>query len=78
MFNYGCEYCHSIPHIPGCPQCENTKVHDCAWCDEPIYAGENCYKLLDDYYHEDCLDDNAVDILLEKTELCYITAGEDE
>ena len=37
-----CEYCHSFPHMPGCPCAPDPKVAAiCAECKDEIFAGED-------------------------------------
>ncbi len=56
-----CEYCHSFPHLPGCPNApEPAAVYECEYCGRGIYPGDYYTKFYAprggfDYYHWDCL-----------------------
>lgn len=53
-----CEYCRSFDCPPSCPSYKPEKVGWCPICEEPIYAGEECYRMPEgDTYHADCFDD---------------------
>ena len=61
-----CEMCRQFPCHPQCPNAPDPpKVYTCKHCDDPIVEGEMFYKLDDDYYHEECFEDNATEILKE-------------
>lgn len=53
-----CEYCHTYPHIHGCPG-ERRKlpkaVCKCEYCGEPIREGQEFYHIYEEYYHCGCL-----------------------
>ena len=52
--------CH--PQCPNAP--EPPAVYRCAYCNEPIAAGEEYMEIDGEYYHlEDCAQDAAVGIL---------------
>lgn len=41
-----CDMCHSIPHLPGCPNAPEPKpVMQCAWCADDIFAGDYVYRI---------------------------------
>lgn len=62
----GCEYCHSIPHLSGCPNApEPSKVYTCKHCGEDIIEGDEYIEHNGEYYHRDCLYDAASSILVE-------------
>lgn len=62
-----CEICHKCPCDPRCPNAPEEKgVYTCAYCDDPIVDGEDCFCIDGEYYHEDCFGDCAATILLEK------------
>lgn len=61
-----CEICHSTPCHPRCPNApEPPEVYKCKACGEPIVEGDEYYEYEGNYYHEECFEDSAVDILLE-------------
>lgn len=61
-----CSECHQYPCHPQCPNApEPPKVYTCKHCNEDIVVGDECYEYDGDYYHEDCFNDCAVEILLE-------------
>lgn len=62
-----CSICGQSPCPPGCPNADDPPtVSYCKWCGEPIVVGEEMYELEDEYYHEECLKDNAFDILVDE------------
>lgn len=61
-----CEICHMYRCPAGCPNApEPPAVHFCKICDEAIRVGEEFYEMDGKFYHEECLEDNAVYILIE-------------
>lgn len=47
-----CEYCHTYPHMPGCPNApEPEVVGTCAWCEEDIITGEAYADINGKMYH---------------------------
>lgn len=54
------------------PRCPNAKdpptVYICAICGEPVVSGEEYMELDGDFYHQECFEGSAVDILLENLE----------
>ena len=62
-----CEICHMTPCHPQCPNApEPPAVYYCKVCGEPIVAGETYYEMDSEFYHEECFEDNAVNILMEE------------
>ena len=61
-----CEYCHTHPHLPGCPAAPNPIAeHYCVYCGNGIYPDDWYYQLNGEYYHNDCVNAafNADEIL---------------
>lgn len=59
-----CEYCHSYPHMHGCPaEREKKALHMCRMCGEPIGA-EEMYRFGENYYHCECVDELRVSDIL--------------
>ena len=51
-----CEYCHTYPHMPGCPNApEPEVVGTCAWCEDDIITGEAYAEINGKMYHTDCI-----------------------
>ena len=72
-----CEICTHTPCHPRCPNAPDPQpVYECAWCKDPIVAGSEYYKIDEDYYHEECLADNALSVLVDKIDVSYGTAEE--
>lgn len=63
-----CDICMKSPHDPRCPNATVDASYICEFCQEPIADGDVCYELDGDHWHEECFNDNAVDILLERFE----------
>ena len=63
-----CDVCHMNPHHPKCPYApEPPAIYICACCGEPIVRGDEFLELDGDYYHlEDCANEIAMDLLLDK------------
>lgn len=54
-----CEYCHTLPHLPGCPgDPEPRAVHRCKRCKEGITEGEEFYDIDGEYYHVECVEED--------------------
>ena len=49
---------------------EAERVFTCKYCDDDICVGDDCIELDGDYYHEDCFEECAVNILLEDYGAC--------
>lgn len=61
-----CEICHSFPCMSRCPNApEPQSIGWCAYCNEPILAGEEYAKVQGNMYHEECLDDFSTSEWLE-------------
>lgn len=61
-----CEYCHTYPHMPGCPNApEPEVVGTCAWCEEDIITGEAYAEINGKMYHADCIEDMSARKLAE-------------
>ena len=53
-----CEYCHSYPHLPGCPNApEPETVYTCKHCGADIVEGDEYWEIGDETYCEDCFYD---------------------
>lgn len=53
-----CMYCHSFPHLSGCPnEPEPKAVYTCSYCKEGILDGDECVEVDGCYYHVSCLSD---------------------
>lgn len=62
-----CSECHMSPCHPRCPNApEPLKVYTCKICGEPIVEGEEYYEMDAEFYHEECFEDNAVQILMDE------------
>lgn len=56
-----CEYCHTLPHLPGCPAApEPRAVHRCKYCGDGIVEGEEFYDIDGVFYHVECLEEMGV------------------
>lgn len=64
------------PRSPDAP--EPAEVHICSACEEPIYAGDECYELDNEYYHIECFEEEAVSLLVEKFDAVKSIAEEGE
>lgn len=74
-----CEICHMTPCHPQCPNApEPHAVYYCKVCGEPIVAGETYYEMDSEFYHEECFEDNAVNILMEECGAMKSVAEEPE
>ena len=61
-----CSECGFSRCPSGCPNApEPEKVYTCKVCGENITVGDTYYEYDGDYYHEECFEDEAVNILLE-------------
>lgn len=63
-----CEYCHTLPHLPGCPKAPETEakgVYECSYCGETIKDGDWFYRIGSEFYHSECLKEGltATDVL---------------
>lgn len=62
-----CDVCRMSPCHPRCPNApEPPKVYTCKICGEPIVEGEEYYEMDAEFYHEECFEDNAVQILMDE------------
>lgn len=62
-----CSECRMSPCHPQCPNApEPPKVYTCKICGEPIVEGEEYYEMDAEFYHEECFEDNAVQILMDE------------
>lgn len=50
-----CEYCHSFPHLEGCPEYEPEDFGICKICGRPILKGEEYVELVHEVAHLDCV-----------------------
>lgn len=63
-----CEYCHTLPHLQGCPNVLETEpkgVYECSYCGETIKDGDWFYRIGSEFYHSECLKEGltATDVL---------------
>ena len=55
-----CMECRQYPCHPRCPNApEPAAVYDCAYCNEPIRAGDEYVEFDGNHYHENCYSDKA-------------------
>lgn len=60
-----CSLCGRSPCDSRCPNAPDPPtVYTCKHCSEPIVPGDEFYELDGDYYHEECFEDEALDILM--------------
>lgn len=50
-----CDYCHSYPHLSGCPNSDNAEKEYCYKCDRELEHGELVYVLGGKMYCDDCV-----------------------
>ena len=75
-----CEYCHSYPHLHGCPnEPEPKAVHTCEYCKDGILVGDEFAEIDGEYYHVSCLNDEMTiyDLLILTGHPCEV-ANEDD
>ena len=61
-----CMTCLQSPCHPRCPNApEPDGVYTCNHCGEKIIEGEEYFRIDDDYYHDDCLRDNALQVIFD-------------
>lgn len=74
-----CSVCHQTPCHPQCPYApELPAVYECKRCGESIVVGDEYYEMDGDYYHEECFEDNALELLLKSSDVTKGTAEEDD
>lgn len=74
-----CDICRQTPCHPCCPNADDPPtVYTCEHCKEPIVVGDEYYELEGEFYHEECLEDNAVEILIDRDLVTQGIAEEDE
>ena len=75
-----CEFCHSYPHLHGCPnEPEPKAIHTCEYCKDGIVVGEEFVEINGDYYHVSCLSDEmTIYDLLGLFGVSYEEASEDD
>lgn len=61
-----CEICHQSPCHPRCPNHEEVAVYTCKACGEAIVEGDDYYEMDGEFWHEDCFEDCAVQLLLDE------------
>lgn len=62
-----CMICRQAPCHPSCPNAPDPPaVYTCKFCEEPIVKGDEYVEVDGDFYHEDCFNDCAVKILVER------------
>ena len=61
-----CMECRQYPCHPRCPNApEPAAVYDCAYCNEPIRAGDEYVEFDGNHYHEDCYANKAPALAVE-------------
>lgn len=73
-----CSECRYTPCHPRCPNYVPKTIFYCDLCGEPIEEGEEFYKIDNLNFHEDCLEDNVISILIENDYLSKEIAEEYE
>lgn len=76
-----CDICHKTPCDYRCPNAPDpATIYECAFCGEPIVAGDIYYHHDSKYYHEDCFPDAAPQLVAERDGLTAgaVTDTEDE
>lgn len=59
--------CHLAKCDPRCPNAKDPPTaYVCALCGEPVVNGEEYAELDGEFYHRECFEEAAVDILLDK------------
>lgn len=61
-----CEECRQTPCTKQCPNSEWKPKHSCKACGDSILPNEVYAVYNDEYYHRECFEENAVDILVEE------------
>ena len=70
-----CQYCHTYPHLPGCPNApEPESIGTCKWCQEDITTGEKYVEINGMMIHADCLEDMSARKLAELFEFEILEA----
>lgn len=68
-----CDVCRQSPCDPRCPNAPDPPtVYTCEHCGEPIVEGDEYVDVDGDYYHLECFEDCAAQILLEQV---WVTKG---
>ena len=61
-----CDICHHSPCLHGCPNEPDAEaVYTCSFCGEDIVEGDEYVEFDHEYYHENCFDDAAPNILID-------------
>lgn len=71
-----CEFCHHYDCPPGCPNYQDIEVAKCPYCYTPIAPGEKYAEIEGECYHAECLHDMDIEELLDKFDVCLVTAEE--
>lgn len=61
-----CDICHGDGTgkcKAGCPNRVPEVIGTCEWCDRDIMSDDIVYELNGDLYHDECIEENAMDIL---------------
>lgn len=66
-----CTTCGHYPCISGCPNYEREKVDVCEACGDDIVVGHECISFDGALYHQDCFEDNVLDILKDDGYISY-------
>ena len=74
-----CMECRQYPCHPRCPNApEPAAVYECAYCNEPIRAGDDYVELDGNHYHEDCYANKAPSLAVEAECMENFEAIEDD
>ena len=67
-----CEYCHSYPHLHGCPnEPDPETVYNCKHCGGDIREGDEYWEIGDEVYCEDCFYDGIAAFCREHADVKY-------
>lgn len=73
-----CEFCHSFPHLHGCPNEPKPKaIYTCRCCGEGIVADDQYADIDGEKYHAECLEDMTIYKLLDLFGVSVEVAQED-
>lgn len=74
-----CEQCHLSVCSSRCPNAPAAHgAYTCAYCGENILPGEEAVRVGGSCYHQECLENNAVDILFQNFGAEAFTAAAQE
>lgn len=73
-----CEFCHSFPHLHGCPnEPEPKAIYTCRCCGEGIVADDRYADIDGEKYHAECLEEMTIYKLLDLFGVSVEVAQED-